>query len=236
MRSRVGLLALVGIVALIASPAVSTASPGDDQAPEPSEPKTIDPDVTSYTYEIAQRGRVRTDIEEFEALVSVILEEPGGWTRAGVELERVDSDGDVVIVLASPVEVAAADPGCSALWSCRLGDEVLINDQRWRGASPAWRGTLEKYRHYLVNHEVGHWLGLGHVECAGPGAPAPVMQQQSIDLNECEPNGRPLESEIDEVADLHGTDPVHPQDQLDEPRISRWADAIRRGSLAIRFR
>ena len=236
MRARLGFLALVGIAALVAAPAVSTASPDDQAEPEPSEPKTVDPDVTSYTYEVAQRGHVRTDLEEFESLVEVILEERGGWTRAGVELRKVEDDGDVTIILAAPPEVAKADPGCSAVWSCRLGDEVLINDHRWRVASPAWRGTLDDYRHYLVNHEVGHWLGMGHVDCSGPGEPAPVMQQQSIELDGCDPNGRPLEEEVEAVADLHGTDPVHPQDQLDEPRISAWADAIRRGSLAIRFR
>ena len=88
---------------------------------------------------------------------------------------------------------------CSSKWSCRVGNYVIINQDRWKYASPAWNdagGTLREYRHMVVNHESGHWLGWRHRDCTGAGDKAPVMQQQSIRLSGCTFNPWPLKSEL----------------------------------------
>ena len=88
---------------------------------------------------------------------------------------------------------------CSVQWSCRAGRYVVINQMRWKYASPSWNGagkSLRDYRHLVVNHETGHWLGHGHLGCPGPGRLAPVMMQQSKGLDGCRHNPWPLASEL----------------------------------------
>ena len=59
--------------------------------------------------------------------------------------------------------------------------------------APAFRGDVALYRRYLVNHEVGHLLGHGHVSCqVEDRARAPVMMQQTKGVGACRANGRPL--------------------------------------------
>ena len=66
-------------------------------------------------------------------------------------------------------------------------------------ATPSWNaagGSLRDYRHMVVNHETGHWLGHGHASCTGAGQPAQVMQQQSMSLQGCSFNAWPTTSEL----------------------------------------
>jgi hypothetical protein len=112
----------------------------------------------------------------------------------------VRRDGQVRIWLAAPAAVDAAHPVCSARYSCRVGDDVYINEARWRDAPEPFAGrSLDAYRHYVINHEFGHWLGLDHRRCRGRGAAAFVMQQQSITLDGCDSRLWPQPQEQDEA-------------------------------------
>lgn len=143
-----------------------------------------------------------TDTTEFINQVAQTLSDNRGWVRAGYTFNRVQlsADADFSLTLIK-AEVLGTIPGCDSTWSCRSGNNVYINENRWNGATDAWNkagGSLRDYRHMVVNHEVGHWLGLGHSSCtAGSGELAPVMQQQSIDLKGCAFNPWPLQREID---------------------------------------
>jgi len=136
--------------------------------------------VRVVTYEVRVRGEVEADIGVFRNHVRTTLRNPAGWSMSGDILFLPVSEGsDFVLWLADAETLPEFSPGCSALWSCRAGRDVVINEDRWDGGAPGWAGDLDSYRHYVVNHEVGHWLGLGHRGCDTPGEPAPVMMQQS---------------------------------------------------------
>lgn len=150
-------------------------------------------------YSVMSRGVTTADMAEFSTQVNQTLNDGRGWARLGVAFDEVASGGNFIMVLSSSDQMTSFSSGCSALWSCRVGQYVIINQDRWLGASEAWYqgdGSLRDYRHSVVNHEVGHWLGHDHATCDGPSQPAKVMQQQSIDLQGCVINPWPLASEL----------------------------------------
>ncbi|SPU24161.1 membrane protein [Bifidobacterium adolescentis] len=88
-------------------------------------------------------------------------------------------------------------PSCSVEYSCRVDNNVIVNDDRWNGGTQQWLaagGNLARYRTMVINHEVGHRLG--HIDnettCAGEGQLAPLMQEQSMHLDGCKVNEYPL--------------------------------------------
>ena len=80
----------------------------------------------------------------------------------------------------TPEALPGYAPGvCESMWSCQAGRYVVLNDDRWSQGSPAWPGPLDAYRQMVLNHETGHWLGLGarvlpRCGCAGAGDAAAV--------------------------------------------------------------
>jgi hypothetical protein len=201
------------LLVVIVVPAAGSPNVGD-AGPE------VDDDVIGllatdrrFTYSVQTRGAVQSDVEAFASVAADVLDDPRGWSLGGsVAFDRVGQGGGFSLILASPSAVAAAHEVCSPDYSCRVGDSVYINDRNWRQGTPAWRdagGDLDTYRQYLVNHEVGHWLGFGHVDCGGSGRAAPVMQQQSISLDGCLPSGWPLSWERERLGERLGV-PVQP--------------------------
>ncbi len=149
-----------------------------------------------FRYRVTVDSNTGVSLADFGRVVEAVLSDPRSWTAAGnVRLQHVTTGpAEIGIRLATP---AAVDATCAPLrtigyYSCTRGRQVVLNRDRWLGAVPFWTTGLAEYRRYLVNHEVGHALGHGHVGCPGPGRRAPVMQQQSISLQGCVENGWPF--------------------------------------------
>ncbi len=153
-----------------------------------------------HTYSVVRRGAVRADLDRFRSLVGAIYADPRGWQRAHHRFREVPAGGAFTVVLSRPSHLPRFSSTCSTSYSCRVGRYVVVNAARWATGSPFFTGSLTTYRRYLLDHETGHWLGLGHAFCPRPGASAPVMQQQSKGMQGCRPNPWPRPREVSAVS------------------------------------
>jgi hypothetical protein len=68
-----------------------------------------------------------------------------------VSFQEVATGGVFTIVLSEASQVPSFYPNvCSSYWSCRVGRYIVINQDRWLGASDSWNqagGLLINYRH-----------------------------------------------------------------------------------------
>jgi len=140
----------------------------------------------------------------FARIVVATLTDPRGWQRGDVRLVR-DQRAPYAVLLVEPDEAQRLCRPYDVYrkYSCQNGPRVVLNAERWRHATPEWTGSLHAYRQMLVNHEVGHLLGLHHPpdpQCPSPGQRAPVMAQQSTELDGCRPNPWPLAHEVATLA------------------------------------
>jgi hypothetical protein len=145
------------------------------------------------------RGAVGLSEAEFKTQAQQTLSDARGWSQLGIAFQQVDSGGDFTLVLSEASMVPSFSSGCDTVWNCNAGRYVIMNNDRWMGASDAWNAAglgLSTYHHLAINHELGHWLGHDHETCTASGSPAPVMQQQSMDLHGCTFNPWPLTSEL----------------------------------------
>ncbi|MFC7362514.1 DUF3152 domain-containing protein [Nocardioides astragali] len=195
---RVLVLLAALVMTQLTNPAAAHDARDHRRTPTPDQPTaegyTI-PVRRHVTYSVITRGAVTTSVEVFRRQAQETFEDPRGWRYGGVEFRRVRRGGDFTLVLAAARAVPTFSPTCSPTWSCRVGRFVIINQERWKHASPAWNAagrSLRDYRHLVVNHETGHWLGRGHASCPAGGGPAPVMMQQSKGTGGCRFNPWPL--------------------------------------------
>ncbi|MEY2472194.1 MAG: hypothetical protein QOK28_1523 [Actinomycetota bacterium] len=185
------------------STSVSTVAPATTSAPSATTSTTAAvPSVITIRYRV-ERHTTDDATADFVDVVNATLADGRGWTRARF-LFVPDDSAPYLIVLAEGDEV---DRLCLPYdtygkYSCQNGPTVALNADRWRSATPKWTGDLATYRQMVVNHEVGHLLGMKHPkpQCPRAGEPAPIMNQQSTELDGCLPNPWPLPSEIERAA------------------------------------
>ncbi|HEY7222386.1 MAG TPA: DUF3152 domain-containing protein [Micromonosporaceae bacterium] len=157
------------------------------------------------TFRIAVENNLSVSVTDFTAKVRTALFDPRSWAGNGDvhwHLVPGSSSSNFTIYLASP---STAYTMCRSggldirrngvpYTSCRVGAMVVINYNRYLHNASAFAnagGSLTAYREMVINHEVGHYLGHGHLHCPGSGKLAPVMQQQTLDMQGCKPNPWP---------------------------------------------
>ncbi|MFH9661918.1 DUF3152 domain-containing protein [Streptomyces sp. NPDC017248] len=183
------------LAATLTGPGTFDAVPGFDKAPGTGQ---------KYRYRVDVERGLGLDGVLFAEAVQKTLNDGRSWAHGGARtFERVSSGKpDFVITLASP--------GTTAKWCAKSGldttednvscdsaatERVMINAYRWAQGSKTYGDRIHAYRQMLINHEVGHRLGHGHVMCQKDGELAPVMQQQTKFLDHdgihCRPNPWP---------------------------------------------
>lgn len=184
------LLAVLSALGLVHRPAVASTPP-----------------KLTYTYSIQVMPGTGDDGATFATWVHLAYTDPRGWNENGqIAFHQVPTGGDYTVWLVPADRMTSFGGGCTDDFSCRSGRNVVINDMRWRqgSADPAWKLPPGGYHLMVINHETGHWLGLGHTHCAGPGEPADLMQQQSKSLEGCAPTIWPSKAERTTVTTARG--------------------------------
>ena len=154
------------------------------------------------TYRVAIETGVPVPVDDFAAMVDRTLGDPRSWIAGNnVRLQRVPggSSANFTVLLVSPgtAQKLCLEVDLDIYWhgepysSCQSGQRAVINLSRYLKAVPNYGAPVSEYDQYAINHEVGHVLGHGHELCPGKGQPAPVMQQQTFDLQGCVANSWP---------------------------------------------
>jgi hypothetical protein len=117
------------------------------------------------------------------------LYDPDGWRKQGYSFENVLEGEDILITLSLP-ETIEKKCGLPKQLSCaELGGRfIYLNSDRWFKGSKKSKLSLADYRHYMINHEMGHILGFEHTKCPCVGCKVPIMVQQTLGLQGCKPD------------------------------------------------
>ncbi|HEY2766489.1 MAG TPA: DUF3152 domain-containing protein [Pseudonocardiaceae bacterium] len=166
--------------------------------------------LVTYTVETEDGVELEGGPQGFATTVDNTLNNPKSWIGSGkYQFQRVDDSraADLKISLTSQLTTRTVCgfqiPFDASCWKAK-DRRVVINVARWLRGAVAFQGNVVQYDQYVVNHEVGHGLGLQHVPCPTNGQLAPVMMQQTWGVGD------------DYLATL-GTDQVTADGQTCEP-------------------
>ncbi|WP_435281869.1 DUF3152 domain-containing protein [Streptomyces koelreuteriae] len=182
-----------------ARPKIPATGPGTFTVAPGSGPKTGK--GTALRYRVDVEDGIDLSAPDVARQVENVLADRRGWTADGRSAFRRVSSGptDFVVKVATAGTVDkicgqyGLDTGGEV--NCNVAKNVMVNLKRWLLATPVYAKDVKAYRALIINHEVGHFLGHGHVGCPGPGKPAPAMMQQIKGMRGCAPNVWPYDEQ-----------------------------------------
>jgi hypothetical protein len=152
---------------------------------------------TLIRYDVRVEANLDIDPDAAATFIAEVLNDQRSWRGSDRWRFQLVSSAAQATLHAYIVTPGTTDQLCAPLLtrgevSCQNGNRVVLNAKRWLIGVDAYGDDVTGYRRYLVNHEFGHALGHGHVQCPGKGRRAPVMMQQTKGLGGCRQNPWPV--------------------------------------------
>lgn len=159
---------------------------------------TVDPECSG---KVSQR--------QVSHVINTVLMDPRGWSSHGYKFAKISSQEGLALrkkalkhrryifhVKVSTNGEISRNCGFSGLSCADMSINVIfINLDRWLYGAKASGLSLDDYRSYLIQHEIGHLLGRNHTKCPTENYPRPIMVQATIANDTCKPNIWPLSEE-----------------------------------------
>lgn len=134
--------------------------------------------MKTLRYKVSIDNNIKRSLKNFKKDIHNILSDKRSWK---VKFINDDMNYDFEIIL-SPAKKIGKICSFKGLSCTDMSiNKVYINNYRWIKGSKPSKLSLKDYRIYLINHEVGHILGFGHIT-PSKGRKVPVMNQNTLGL------------------------------------------------------
>ena len=150
---------------------------------------------TTIAYRVEIEDGVNRTQRNFEQEITKIVTNKRSWP---INFVQNQNTYDIRIILSKPNTIKKICNFSGLSCTDRSTNIVYINNYRWINGSKASKHNMKDYRIYLILHELGHILTLGHSQPI-KGEKVKVMVQQTISIGEAKKNCWPVQSEIDLV-------------------------------------
>jgi len=145
-----------------------------------------------YTYSIDFDKDIILNTNLVIKKIKSVLEDKRGWERLGYNFCYKEKNAKFKIKIVKEEKIIKTCKFSGLSCADTSKNIIYINIKRWRNGSKLSKLSLDEYRTYVINHEIGHLIGRGHVKCGKSGSKVPVMVQQTLGISDCKPNPWPL--------------------------------------------
>ena len=145
-----------------------------------------------YTYSVEFDDSIVINRNLVVKKILEVLNDTRGWKRLGYDFKFKEKNAKFKIKIVKEDKIVKICKFSGLSCADMSKNIIYINIKRWRRGSKASKLSLDNYRTYVINHEIGHLLGRDHYQCGKSGTKVPVMVQQTLGISNCKPNPWPL--------------------------------------------